>query len=133
MEYVGSVLSDYVLTDKRDKPSLMGCFSVIQLATVPGGLPRFFASGTYLIKLPVQEKLTLRISDEAGTWNFVIVQDFEFPGKHSPLADCGLALTGVNAEIQGCEFPSYGLYWLESLCDGQLIGRAPLYIRKLGS
>lgn len=122
-----AVLCDYALTSQDGKLSVLGIFSQMNMAQIPGVTPPFFAvavlsldQGSYSVRFGVVDPVGQQIlTDEAPEFDMEV----ETPG-----ADTNLVIQFNNLPLA-----RPGIYQIQLFLDGRLTHSLPLNVQSVGA
>jgi hypothetical protein len=115
---------DYALKSQDDKLSVLGIFSQINLAEVPGASPPFFVVvsigmdvGNHQVRVGVLNPMGGNVLPEPPQFEV----DVEQPG----------AATDLLLQFNGLPFERTGIYQIQVFVDGLLIHSLPLNVQSI--
>jgi hypothetical protein len=115
---------DYALKSQDDKLSVLGIFSQINLAEVPGASPPFFVVvsigmdvGNHQVRVGVLNPMGRNVLPEPPQFEV----DAEQPG----------AATDLLLQFNGLPFERTGIYQIQVFVDGLLIHSLPLNVQSI--
>jgi hypothetical protein len=119
-----ALVCDYALKSQDDKLSVLGIFSQINLAEVPGASPPFFVVvsigmdvGNHQVRVGVLNPMGGNVLPEPPQFEV----DVEQPG----------AATDLLLQFNGLPFERTGIYQIQVFVDGLLIHSLPLNVQSI--